>query len=109
MRGTEGAFVHELCALWTPEIFLDEKNKFRNLAKGIKRCNKLRCTLCKDRGAGLGCYIKDCEKSYHYLCAKVSNCLFVNSRFIIYCEIHRDKAPAEYLEEEKLEEEDEHL
>jgi hypothetical protein len=23
------------------------------------------------------------------LCAKESNCLFVNSRFIIYCEEHR--------------------
>ena len=104
------AFVHELCALWTPEIFLDDKNKFKNLAKGIKRCTKIRCSLCKEKGGGLGCFIKDCDKSYHYLCAKVTNCLFVNSKFIIYCEQHKAEAPPEYLEEEKLvEDENEQL
>jgi len=101
----EKAFVHELCALWTPEIFLDDKNKFKNLSKGIRRCNKIKCTLCKEKGGGLGCFIKDCFKSYHYLCAKESNCLFVNSRFIIYCEEHRSEAPEDCLEEEKLEDE----
>ena len=60
------AFVHELCALWTPEIFLDEKNKFRNLGKGIKRCGKIKCSICREKGGGLGCFIKDCHKSYHY-------------------------------------------
>jgi hypothetical protein len=104
--GTGNAYVHELCALWTPEIFLDEKNKFKNLTKGIKRCNKIKCTFCKEKGGGLGCFIRDCHKSYHYLCAKDTNCLFVNSKFIIYCEDHRSEAPDEYLEEEKLVEEE---
>lgn len=101
----ESAYVHELCALWTPEIFLDDKNKFKNLSKGIRRCNKIKCTLCKEKGGGLGCFVKDCFRSYHYMCAKDSNCLFVNSRFIIYCEEHRSQAPPECLEEEKEEEE----
>jgi hypothetical protein len=101
----ESAYVHELCALWTPEIFLDDKNKFKNLSKGIRRCNKIKCTLCKEKGGGLGCFVKDCLRSYHYICAKDSNCLFVNSRFIIYCEEHRSQAPPECLEEEKEEEE----
>ena len=103
--GSGQAFVHELCALWTPEIFLDDKNKFKNLGKGIRRCNKIKCSFCKEKGGGLGCFIKDCHKSYHYLCAKESNCLFVNSKFIIYCEEHRPLAPEDYLEEEKIEEE----
>ena len=98
-------YVHELCALWTPEIFLDDNNKFKNLGKAIKRCRKLKCTLCKEKGGGLGCFIKNCDKTYHYLCAKVSNCLFVNSKFIIYCEDHRNEALPEFLEEEKIEEE----
>jgi hypothetical protein len=104
--GSSGqAFVHELCALWTPEIFLDERNKFRNLAKGIRRCNKIKCSLCLEKGGGLGCFVKNCSKSLHYLCAKESECLFVNSKFIIFCREHRPEAPPEYLEEEKLEEE----
>ena len=89
----EAAYVHELCALWTPEIFLDGRNKFKNLRKAVKRCNKLVCSFCKDRGGGLGCFIKNCDKTYHYLCAKLSNCLFVNTKFIIYCENHRSEAP----------------
>ena len=86
LRGiSDQVFVHELCAIWTPEIFLDDKNKFKNLAKGIKRCSKFKCSMCKEKGGGLGCFIKDCNKSYHFLCAKIENCLFVNSKFIIYC------------------------
>jgi hypothetical protein len=93
-KGKEGAaFVHELCALWTPEIYLDSKNKFKNLKKAIKRCNKLYCSFCKERGGGLGCFIKNCDSTYHYLCAKLSNCLFVNTKFIIFCEKHRNEAP----------------
>jgi hypothetical protein len=100
LKGVE-VFVHELCALWTPEIYLDERNKFKNLTKGIMRCKKLSCALCKDKGGGLGCVIKDCNKSYHYLCAKVAGSLFVNSKFIIYCADHRDIAPKDDIEEEK--------
>lgn len=66
--------------------------------------------MCKERGGGLGCFISSCSKSFHYLCAKESKCLFVNSRFIIYCDEHRDLAPSDYLEEEKIEDdEDPHL
>ena len=65
----------------------------------------MRCSLCKEKGGGLGCFVKTCDKSYHYLCAKNSNCLFVNSKFIIYCDDHRGEAPEECLEEEKIEEE----
>lgn len=104
--GSGDAYVHELCALWTPEIFLDERNKFRNLGKGIKRCKKLKCHHCKEKGGGLGCFKTECFKSFHYLCAKETNCLFVNSKFIIYCEDHRDYAPKDYLEEEKIDEEE---
>jgi hypothetical protein len=50
--------------------------------------------------------VGDCRKSYHYLCAKETNCLFVNSKFIIYCSEHRMEAPQEYLEEEKIEEQE---
>lgn len=104
----EGAvYVHEMCALWTPEIFLDNRNKFKNLKKAVKRCNKLTCKFCKERGGGLGCFVKSCDATFHYLCAKLSNCLFVNTKFIVYCEQHRTEAPQECLDEEdSIEEED---
>lgn len=102
-------FVHEMCALWTPEIYLDDGNKFRNLSKGIKRCSKIKCSFCKEKGGGLGCFIKNCQNSYHFLCAKLTDCLFVNSKFIIFCKDHKAEAPQEYIDEEKEDEEDEEL
>ena len=110
-----------MCALWTPEIYLDDNSKalvfvfmpcidkLKNLTKAIKRCNKMKCSLCKEKGGGLGCFVKNCDKSYHFLCAKLSDCLFVNSKFIIFCYEHKSEAPSEYKEEEEVDEDDEDL
>ena len=48
-------FVHELCALWTPEIYLNDQNKFKGLQIAMERTEKHRCAICQDKGAGLGC------------------------------------------------------
>jgi BRCA1-associated RING domain protein 1 len=95
--------VHELCAIWTPEVFLDDNNRFKNMAKALKRCKKLKCTFCGDLGAGLGCLNKDCKNTFHFLCAKTAACLLVGSRFIIFCPEHR---LTDATEEEKKEEDD---
>jgi hypothetical protein len=99
-------FVHELCALWAPAVFLNDKNKFRNLFDEIKRSRKTRCSLCKERGGVLGCRIETCKNTYHYNCAKDENCLFAIDKYIIYCPQHRDEAPEEYKDIEKAYEEE---
>jgi len=96
----EKAFVHELCAIWTPEVYLDARNRFQNMKQAIKRSNKLVCSYCKERGAGLGCFNGSCGRTYHYLCAKQDTCLLVSSKFIAYCKDCRLKAPEEEQNEE---------
>jgi hypothetical protein len=87
-------------------VYLNENNKLKNLYKGLRRCKKIRCSLCKERGGGLGCVIKNCYNSYHYLCAKLEKSLFINSKFIIYCKDHKEKADKKYLMEEDDSEEE---
>jgi hypothetical protein len=91
--------------MWSPKIHLDERDRFTGVVKEINRVNKGRkliCFYCNSKGASLGCSGNNdsCKKSYHYLCAKESDCKFSvdNNNFIIYCPIHK-------LEEEEIEEE----
>jgi hypothetical protein len=103
-------YMHEQCALWTPEVYLNDDNKFVDLKKALKRCKNLRCSFCADKGAGLGCLNKECKETYHYLCAKESKCLFVQSKFCIYCPAHRlTDATAEQLREEEEEHDEDPL
>ena len=49
---------------------------------------------------------KECKRTYHFLCAKTTECLVVGSRFIIYCPEHRlTDATLEDLKEEEDEQE----
>jgi len=63
-------YVHELCAIWTPDVYLDPKtDKLKNLLKEVKRCNKMMCGYCGKHGGGLGCLHRTCRKSFHFKCA----------------------------------------
>ena len=86
-------YVHELCAIWTPEIYLDARNHFKDLKPALRRCKKLPCTFCGESGAGLGCFNENCKATYHYLCAKTADCILVRDRFIAFCPDHTHEAP----------------
>lgn len=83
-------YVHELCGLWSPNVFLDHNSKFKNIVKEIKRSNKLDCKYCGNKGGGLGCSLKKCLNNYHVLCAKVLNCDFNDQKYIILCPEHKN-------------------
>lgn len=88
--------MHEYCAVWVPEVYLDNDNKLKCLTEGVERAQKNICagTDCNEYGAAIGCQIEECTKSYHYDCAERSGCLMVRTSFQIYCDEHRDLAPA---------------
>lgn len=33
-------YMHEYCAIWVPEIYLDDDNKLKSLSEGLERANK---------------------------------------------------------------------
>jgi len=80
--------VHELCALWTPEIYLNDENKFQGLTAGIERCWQVRCSKCGEWGGGLGCKEKRCPNTYHYGCAFQIGSIFDRDNYVIFCPEH---------------------
>jgi superfamily II DNA or RNA helicase len=80
-------FVHRSCALYTPEVYAQVAEEhassaissltpaeiagalFFNVVKAKKRSRFLKCSLCGNNGASIGCNVKACNKSYHFACA----------------------------------------
>lgn len=89
-------YTHEKCAIWTPAVYLeDTTNRMKNLPKEIKRARKFICSYCGSYGAGLGCCIKDCKKTYHFKCSLDENldCVLDYKNYTLYCSEHLDKTP----------------
>jgi len=91
---TKNFYVHELCAIWTPDVYLDPKtDKLKNLLKEVKRCNKMMCSHCGRLGGGLGCLDRNCKKSYHFKCCLDDNlnCQLDYKEHTLYCPDHAEK------------------
>ena len=89
-KSSQLTFVHELCALWTPEVWLNDQCKFKDLQLAIDRASRHKCSICSDKGAGLGCQVEECKNTYHYLCAKSSGCLLITEHWQMYCPDHME-------------------
>lgn len=84
-------YVHLLCALWMPNVNLNEKNQLVKVGEEIKRSSKIRCKICKGNNAAIGCCFKDCINNYHYHCMiddKANKYRFHKSLYLILCPIH---------------------
>ncbi|XP_064411857.1 G2/M phase-specific E3 ubiquitin-protein ligase isoform X2 [Latimeria chalumnae] len=46
------------------------------ILKEVGRASKLSCSICKKKGASIGCCIKSCRKSFHYPCGLEKQCIF---------------------------------
>lgn len=91
-------YVHELCALWTPNVYLDEKtHKLMNIEKEIKRCSRMKCSHCGGFGAGVGCLYEKCRKTYHFKCLLEEDlkCHLNEDEYTILCPQHADQEKME--------------
>lgn len=66
--GDESFFVHECCAVFSPEV-TQQGGVWYNVAAAARRGKKLACAGCKQKGATIGCNVRSCKKSYHVACA----------------------------------------
>ena len=67
MRKT--VFLHHACAMWAPEVYHDpETDKLVNVISAYQRSRGLKCSVCGDNGASVGCYVPECERVYHFCC-----------------------------------------
>uniref|UniRef100_A0A674GSC3 G2/M-phase specific E3 ubiquitin protein ligase n=1 Tax=Taeniopygia guttata TaxID=59729 RepID=A0A674GSC3_TAEGU len=61
-----------------------------DIRKEVKRAAKLKCNICKKKGASIGCVTPKCKRSYHFPCGLQRQCIFqFMEDFRSYCWEHR--------------------
>ncbi|XP_028577255.2 G2/M phase-specific E3 ubiquitin-protein ligase isoform X1 [Podarcis muralis] len=89
--------VHYYCVLMSSGIWQrgeDEEGFYgflpEDIQKEINRAARLKCAICKKRGASIGCVASRCKRSYHFPCGVERGCIFqFRENFPSYCWKHR--------------------
>lgn len=92
-------WIHYTCAIWTPEVYFEERNGQINI-KGVETIDKKRfkimCEVCQTSrtGACVKCAEEGCNLHYHAECARKAG-VYMEQRYIdrmqyfIYCNYHK--------------------
>uniref|UniRef100_A0A1A9V7Y0 Histone-lysine N-methyltransferase trithorax n=1 Tax=Glossina austeni TaxID=7395 RepID=A0A1A9V7Y0_GLOAU len=90
------AWVHTNCALWSAEVFEEIDGSLQNVHAAVARGRMIKCGVCGNRGATVGCNVKSCGEHYHYPCARLRSCAFLADK-TMYCPAHAaSKTAASY-------------
>ncbi|XP_054828197.1 G2/M phase-specific E3 ubiquitin-protein ligase [Eublepharis macularius] len=89
--------VHYYCLLMSSGIWQkgEEEEGFygfliEDIQKEINRAARLKCNICKKKGASIGCVASKCKRSYHFPCGIERKCIFqFRENFPSYCWKHR--------------------
>ncbi|KFU86787.1 G2/M phase-specific E3 ubiquitin-protein ligase, partial [Chaetura pelagica] len=62
----------------------------KDIIKEVKRASRLKCNICKKKGASIGCVAPKCKRSYHFPCGVQKECIFqFMEDFRSYCWEHK--------------------
>ncbi|KAH7433388.1 hypothetical protein KP509_07G067200 [Ceratopteris richardii] len=86
--GIAGVWVHQECAIWSPEVYFAGIGHIKNIRAALRRGKFLKCTRCGRPGATIGCRIKRCPRTYHLPCARFEGCYFDPKKFLMACDEH---------------------
>ncbi|XP_018101047.1 uncharacterized protein LOC108707562 isoform X2 [Xenopus laevis] len=98
LTNEDGITAHFNCMIFSPEVISAPTKKFGgfdipSVKKEIKRGIKTICRVCRKNGATIGCNVKQCRKTYHYMCGKKDGAEFIESEekqvYLIYCKKHK--------------------
>ncbi|XVF04282.1 hypothetical protein REPUB_Repub05bG0069000 [Reevesia pubescens] len=87
--GIAGIWVHQHCAVWSPEVYFAGLGCLKNVRAALCRGRALKCSRCGRPGATIGCRVDRCPKTYHLPCARANGCIFDHRKFLIACTDHR--------------------
>ncbi|KAL3636892.1 hypothetical protein CASFOL_019191 [Castilleja foliolosa] len=87
--GIAGIWVHQQCAVWSPEVYFAGLGCLKNVRAALYRGRVLKCSRCGRPGATIGCRVDRCPKTYHLPCARSKSCIFDHRKFLIACTDHR--------------------
>lgn len=88
--GIAGIWVHQQCAVWSPEVYFAGLGCLKNVRAALCRGRALKCTRCGRPGATIGCRVDRCPKTYHLPCARDCGSIFDHRKFLIACKDHRN-------------------
>ncbi|NXO02024.1 G2E3 ligase, partial [Rhinopomastus cyanomelas] len=105
-NGTYNLTVHYYCLLMSSGIWQRGKEDeglygflIADIRKEVNRAAKLKCNICKKKGASIGCVYSKCKRSYHYPCGIQRECIFqFMEDFRSYCWEHK---PVQKLPDEE--------
>uniref|UniRef100_A0A2C9L3I8 PHD-type domain-containing protein n=1 Tax=Biomphalaria glabrata TaxID=6526 RepID=A0A2C9L3I8_BIOGL len=87
-------WIHINCALWSAEVFESHDGSLQNVQDAVSRGRKLKCDLCQQVGATVGCCAANCRANYHFMCAKKDKCIFLADQ-TIFCKAHPEATDIE--------------
>mmetsp|Transcript_27127 Transcript_27127/g.65963 ORF Transcript_27127/g.65963 Transcript_27127/m.65963 type:complete len:849 (-) Transcript_27127:198-2744(-) len=79
------SYFHECCAIYSPMVYTKD-GQLVKVRSEIRRGRSLRCTVCRQTGASIGCCVKTCKKTFHFPCAGKAGCYV--SAFALRCGEH---------------------
>ncbi|XP_041470400.1 uncharacterized protein LOC121419962 [Lytechinus variegatus] len=83
-------WIHINCALWSAEVFEEVDGSLINVHAAISRGRMMRCEVCNNLGATVGCCSRGCPANFHFMCARSRNAMFQEDKKV-YCFQHADK------------------
>lgn len=83
----DNIWAHANCALWSSEVFEEIDGSLQNVQLALSRGKLVRCIVCNEKGASVGCCYRNCVKTYHFQCARKVFCIF-NENKTVYCNNH---------------------
>lgn len=83
----DNVWAHANCAIWSSEVFEEIDGSLQNVQLALSRSKLVRCVICNEKGASVGCCYRNCVKTYHFQCARKVFCVF-NENKTVYCNNH---------------------
>ncbi|XP_017297503.1 transcription factor 20-like isoform X2 [Kryptolebias marmoratus] len=84
-------WVHEDCSIWAAGVFLVQ-GKLYGLEEAARLAQETICSSCRQTGAIMGCFQKNCCRNYHSTCAVQSGCVLNEDNFSMRCPEHKNKS-----------------
>eukprot|EP00111_Clytia_hemisphaerica_P018599 TCONS_00054997-protein len=102
---------HQFCLFFSsglPQLGEDTEGfdgfLYKDIIKEAQRANKILCKFCQQPGASVGCSLKTCRTSYHYLCGWKQGLQFVfHDCFDSFCKAHCSKQDLSALKDKTQE------
>ncbi|KAJ7535761.1 hypothetical protein O6H91_12G044900 [Diphasiastrum complanatum] len=86
--GVAGVWVHQQCAIWSPEVYFLGVGRLKNVQAALRRGRHLKCSRCSQPGATIGCRVDRCSRTYHLPCARLEGCSFDHKKYLMACVDH---------------------